>query len=109
MPDLPSGTVTFLFTDIEGSTALWSGIVWRWRLREVMAPAESPLGSCLAGARIHCPVHRVVEHPHVIVTSSCCTPKTRALRRESTPSLANRLTMWVRTVSVLTWNWWAIS
>src|SRR3954470_8608253 len=23
MPHLPSGTVTFLFTDIEGSTALW--------------------------------------------------------------------------------------
>ena len=23
MPDLPSGTVTFLFTGIEGSTALW--------------------------------------------------------------------------------------
>jgi class 3 adenylate cyclase len=23
MPDLPSGTVTFLFTDIEGSTSLW--------------------------------------------------------------------------------------
>jgi class 3 adenylate cyclase len=23
MPDLPSGTVTFLFTDIEGNTALW--------------------------------------------------------------------------------------
>src|SRR5829696_9431695 len=23
MPDFPSGTVTFLFTDIEGSTALW--------------------------------------------------------------------------------------
>src|SRR3954452_3228200 len=23
MPDLPSGTVTFLFTDFEGSTALW--------------------------------------------------------------------------------------
>jgi len=23
MPNLPSGTVTFLFTDIEGSTALW--------------------------------------------------------------------------------------
>ena len=22
-PDLPRGTVTFLFTDIEGSTALW--------------------------------------------------------------------------------------
>ncbi len=23
MPELPSGTVTFLFTDIEGSTAHW--------------------------------------------------------------------------------------
>jgi len=23
MADLPSGTVTFLFTDIQGSTALW--------------------------------------------------------------------------------------
>jgi class 3 adenylate cyclase len=23
MPDLPKGTVTFLFTDIEGCTALW--------------------------------------------------------------------------------------
>jgi class 3 adenylate cyclase len=23
MPDLPAGTVTFLFTDIQGSTALW--------------------------------------------------------------------------------------
>ena len=23
MPELPGGTVTFLFTDIEGSTALW--------------------------------------------------------------------------------------
>jgi predicted ATPase/class 3 adenylate cyclase/tetratricopeptide (TPR) repeat protein len=33
MPDLPSGTVTFLFTDIEGSTALWE------RDREAMAAA----------------------------------------------------------------------
>jgi predicted ATPase/class 3 adenylate cyclase len=33
MPDLPSGTVTFLFTDIEGSTALWE------RDRQAMAEA----------------------------------------------------------------------
>ena len=33
MPDLPSGTVTFLFTDIEGSTALWE------RDRRAMAEA----------------------------------------------------------------------
>ena len=33
MPDLPSGTVTFLFTDIEGSTALWE------RDRQAMATA----------------------------------------------------------------------
>jgi class 3 adenylate cyclase len=35
MPDLPSGTVTFLFTDIEGSTALWE------RDRQAMASGES--------------------------------------------------------------------
>jgi class 3 adenylate cyclase len=33
MADLPSGTVTFLFTDIEGSTALWE------RDRQAMAQA----------------------------------------------------------------------
>src|SRR3954465_9473384 len=33
MSDLPSGTVTFLFTDIEGSTALWE------RDRQAMATA----------------------------------------------------------------------
>ena len=33
MPDLPSGTVTFLFTDIEGSTACGSGIGRRWQPR----------------------------------------------------------------------------
>jgi class 3 adenylate cyclase len=26
MPDLPSGTVTFLFTDIEGNTTLWERV-----------------------------------------------------------------------------------
>jgi len=33
MPELPSGTVTFLFTDIEGSTVLWE------RDRQAMADA----------------------------------------------------------------------
>src|SRR5215213_3779674 len=33
MPDLPSGTVSFLFTDVEGSTALWE------RDRQAMATA----------------------------------------------------------------------
>ena len=33
MPDLPTGTVTFLFTDIEGSTRLWQ------EHREAMRPA----------------------------------------------------------------------
>ena len=37
MPDLPSGTVTFLFTDIEGSTARWD------RGREAMARAVDRL------------------------------------------------------------------
>src|SRR5215211_4931671 len=35
MPELPSGTVTFLFTDIEGSTALWE------REQQAMAAAVS--------------------------------------------------------------------
>jgi len=36
MSPLPAGTVTFLFTDIEGSTRLWpwtrcAASTWRWR------------------------------------------------------------------------------
>ena len=31
MPDLPSGTVTFLFTDIEGSTERWRQHRQRWQ------------------------------------------------------------------------------
>jgi hypothetical protein len=51
MADLPSGTVTFLFTDIEGSTALWErdrqAIDRRWRpvpwdQRESLTGLESP-------------------------------------------------------------------
>jgi hypothetical protein len=44
------------------------------------------------------------QHPQLIVTRLCRKAKTRALRRESTPSLCSRLTMCVRTVSVLTWS-----
>jgi len=41
MPALPTGTVTFLFTDIEGSTALLQ--------RLAFSPA-SDLASCVTGA-----------------------------------------------------------
>jgi predicted ATPase/class 3 adenylate cyclase len=44
MPDLPSGTVTFLFTDIEGSTALWE------RDRQAMAQAVDRHLALLRGA-----------------------------------------------------------
>jgi class 3 adenylate cyclase len=44
MADLPSGTVTFLFTDIEGSTALWE------RDRTAMAQAVDRHLALLRGA-----------------------------------------------------------
>ena len=31
--ELPTGTVTFLLTDIEGSTRLWEAVPRRWRWR----------------------------------------------------------------------------
>jgi predicted ATPase len=46
VPDLPSGTVTFLFTDIEGSTVLWE------RDRQGMAAAVAR-HMALLGAAIH--------------------------------------------------------
>jgi predicted ATPase/class 3 adenylate cyclase len=52
MPDLPSGTVTFLFTDIEGSTALWE------RDRQAMAAAvERHLALLDAAIQAHGGVH----------------------------------------------------
>ena len=52
MPDLPSGTVTFLFTDIEGSTALWE------RDSEAMAATVARALALLDTARTaHCRVH----------------------------------------------------
>ena len=42
MPNLPSGTVTFLFSNIEGSTALWE------RERTAMAAAVDRHASLLA-------------------------------------------------------------
>lgn len=52
MPDLPSGTVTFLFTDIEGSTTLWE------RNRGAMAAAvERHLALLDAAIAAHGGVH----------------------------------------------------
>src|SRR5918993_1560692 len=52
MPDLPSGTVTFLFTDIEGSTALWE------RDRQAMANAvHRHLGLLAAAVQAHGGIH----------------------------------------------------
>ncbi len=52
MPDLPSGTVTFLFTDIEGSTALWE------RDRAAMAAAvQRHLALLDAAIKAHGGVH----------------------------------------------------
>ena len=46
MLDLPSGTVTFLFTDIEGSTALWERD--RAAMREAAARHLAILHSLIA-------------------------------------------------------------
>src|SRR3954454_23848507 len=46
MPDLPSGTVTFLCTDIEGSTALWERD--RAAMREAVARQLAILHSLIA-------------------------------------------------------------
>jgi predicted ATPase/class 3 adenylate cyclase/Tfp pilus assembly protein PilF len=46
MPDLPSGTVTFLFTDIEGSMALWERD--RAAMREAVARQLTILHSLIA-------------------------------------------------------------
>src|SRR5829696_9666730 len=46
MADLPSGTVTFLFTDIEGSTALWERD--RQAMREAVARQLAILHSLIA-------------------------------------------------------------
>ena len=47
MPDLPRGTVTFLFTDIEGSTALWErDRAARWRRR-----SRASWPSCIAASQ----------------------------------------------------------
>ena len=52
MPNLPSGTVTFLFTDIEGGTAFWERD--RAALKQVTVPqavADTPVGwPAIAGA-----------------------------------------------------------
>src|SRR5262245_22338908 len=45
MPDLPSGTVTFLFTDIEGSTRLWEA--HPEAMREALLQHDDLLRACI--------------------------------------------------------------
>jgi class 3 adenylate cyclase len=67
MADLPSGTITFLFTDVEGSTALWE------RDRQAMVVA---LGHHLArphaGIRALDGIHAEIEGD--AVPAACPTP-----------------------------------
>ena len=45
MPDLPTGTITYLFTDVEGSTPLWQQ--HPLEMRNVMARHDSLLTSAV--------------------------------------------------------------
>src|SRR3989337_754900 len=51
MPDLPTGTVTFLFTDIEGSTRLWEK--HPTAMREALARHDAILRSAIETAGGH--------------------------------------------------------
>src|SRR3974377_2155641 len=48
MSDLPSGTVTFLFTDLEGSTRLWEE--HPDAMRAALARPDEVVGAAIAGA-----------------------------------------------------------
>jgi hypothetical protein len=65
MPELPRGMVTFLFTDIEGSTALWERNRRALALRQSRDPARDATGSPaeVPPPRLpHEPRHRVAHH-----------------------------------------------
>ena len=72
MPELPSGTVTFLFTDIEGSTALWE------HDRQAMAAAVGRQIALLdAAIQAHGSAARLEPHrdgPHNLVVQSRHVP-----------------------------------
>jgi TolB-like protein/class 3 adenylate cyclase/Flp pilus assembly protein TadD len=51
MPDLPTGTVTLLFTDIEGSTRLWEAHAEA--MRTALARHDALLRHCIADRRGH--------------------------------------------------------
>ena len=74
MPDLPSGTVTFLFTDIEGSTALWERD--RAAMRVAVARQLAILHSLIAAH--HGVLYKTDRRWH---PSRLCLRRRRAARR----------------------------
>ena len=70
MADLPTGTVTFLFTDIEGSTKLWE---------------KSPRGMQAALTRHDALLWEAIEGTVVSSSRLWATPSARFSPRPSTP------------------------
>jgi hypothetical protein len=65
MANLPTGTVTFLFTDTEGSTRLWEQ--HPEQMRAVLARHDALLMDCIGHRLSFC--HSVSRHPSPRATS----------------------------------------